>query len=76
MKILKYQDDGVDPPPPVRKGSLLRTKKVTYKYIFLRYRKKVHLCSFKGIVSPNLEPPFSNNFRVSNFWKLGQYAQH
>jgi hypothetical protein len=41
------------PPNPVRKGSWspLRTKKVTYKYIFLRSRKKVHLFSFKGVVS-------------------------
>ena len=51
----KRTNDSEDPPPPnpVRKESWspLRTKKVTYKYIFLRSRKKVHLFSFKGVVS-------------------------
>ncbi len=40
-KILKYQDDIVDPPPPILLGKEagVRTKKVTYKYIYLRSRK-------------------------------------
>ena len=44
------------PPNPVRQGSWspLRTKKATYKYIYLRSRKKVHLFSNKGVVSLNI----------------------
>jgi hypothetical protein len=68
-----------DPPPP----ALCQDRKLesaphkeSHVQIYLPTLKKAHLFSLKGVVSSNSEPSFSNNFRVSNFWKLGQYAQH
>ncbi len=50
----------------VRKAGV-RKKKVTYKYIYLRSRKKVHLSSFKGVVSPISEALYRLNILSTEY---------
>ena len=48
--------------------SPLRTKKVTYKYIFLCMVKKAHLFSFKGVVSSNSQA--LQKLNILSTWSL------